>query len=431
MAYEAGSDPVILHCDLNGFFASVECLYRPELRAVPMAVCGDPEARHGIILAKNELAKGFGVQTAETIAAAKKKCPELVLVPPHHDRYVQWSRIVGDVYAQYTDMVEPFGIDESWLDVTGSRSLFGDGETIANTIRERVRRETGLTISVGVSFCKVFAKLGSDLKKPDAVTLIPRSKFKEIVWPLPASDLLFVGRNVDETLKKLHIRTIGELAAASPELMRQAFGKLGDTLLVYARGEQTDPVRRIGETDEVKSVGNGMTFARDLTGEEDLRAGVLLLAESVASRLRRAGAFCRTVQVQIKSPALHVISRQKSTARPTATRREIAETAMAILREAWPMQNPVRALTVTAQNLVFAGEAAEQPSLFDDESSLRRRERDERLENAIDAIRGRYGKNALIFGASTREDIIAGHEKKVRKADKTDDAGGKETSKNG
>ena len=415
MAYEPGKDPVILHCDLNGFFASVECLYRPELRAVPMAVCGDPEARHGIILAKNELAKGFGVQTAETIAAAKKKCPELVLVSPHRDRYSYWSRVVGDIYAQYTDMVEPFGIDESWLDVTGSRSLFGDGETIAHTIRERVRRETGLTISVGVSFCKVFAKLGSDLKKPDAVTLIPREKFREIVWPLPASAMLFVGRSVDEKLKKLRIRTIGELAAAPPRILQESFGKLGDTLGTYARGEQTDPVRRIGETDEVKSVGNGMTFARDLQGEEDLRSGVLLLAESVASRLRRAGAYCRTVNVQIKSPALHVISRQKSTARPTAARGEIAEAAMEILREVWPMQNPVRALTITAQNLVFSGEAAEQSSLFDDADSVRRREKNDRLESAIDAIRGRYGRDALIYGASTREDIIAGHEKKSKK----------------
>ena len=250
----------ILHCDCNGFFASVECVHRPELKEVPMAVCGDPENRHGIILAKNELAKQYGVTTAETIWQAKRKCPQLVLVAPHHDEYAHYSRLVNEIYQQYTDRVEPFGIDESWLDVTGCEELFGDGVTIAETLRRRVREEIGLTISVGVSFNKIFAKLGSDYKKPDATTVITRENFRQIVWPLPVGSLLYVGRAAQESLRRIGVTTIGELAQAEQKNLQLALGKLGEQLWVYANGMDESPVHRTDEKREVKSVGNGMTF---------------------------------------------------------------------------------------------------------------------------------------------------------------------------
>ena len=219
---------VIFHCDLNSFFASVELLSRPELRGVPVAVCGDPEQRHGVILAKNEPAKQRGVRTAETIWQARRKCPELVLLPPHHRLYAEYSKRINAIYYEYTDLVEPFGIDESWLDVTGSLHLFGgDARALADALRERVRRELGLTISVGVSFNKVFAKLGSDYKKPDATTVIPPDGWRELVWPLPVGSLLFVGHAAEELLGRYGVRTIGELAACKEETLDALMGKLG------------------------------------------------------------------------------------------------------------------------------------------------------------------------------------------------------------
>ncbi len=207
-------DRVILHCDCNGFYASVECALNPAYRSVPMAVCGDPESRHGVILAKNELAKAFGVQTAETIWQARRKCPELVLAPAHHKEYREFSEAVNAIYCQYTDLVEPFSIDESWLDVTGSRTLFGSGVQIANELRRRVKKETDLTISVGVSFNKIFAKLGSDYKKPDATTLITRENYRQILWPLPVGSMIYVGKVAAEKLSRAGIDTIGQLAQA-------------------------------------------------------------------------------------------------------------------------------------------------------------------------------------------------------------------------
>ena len=256
---------MILHCDCNSFYASCELLSRPELRGVPVAVCGDPAERHGIILAKNEPAKKYGVKTAETIWQAKKKCPDLVLLPPHHDLYAEYSRKVNLIYSDYTDLVEPFGIDESWLDVTHSLHLFGgNAEALADTLRSRVKRELGLTISVGVSFNKVFAKLGSDYKKPDATTVISPENWQEIVWPLPVGALLYVGRAAQELLEKYGVRTIGELAGCSEEMLETLMGKLGVQLHRYANGLDSASVLGEQERDSVKSVGNSMTFRKDL-----------------------------------------------------------------------------------------------------------------------------------------------------------------------
>lgn len=395
-------DRTILHCDCNAFYASVECVQRPELRQIPMAVGGDQESRHGIILAKNELAKKFNIQTAETIWQAKRKCPELVVVPPRHDLYAKYSRIVNQIYAEYTEQVEKFGIDESYLDVTNSRMLFGDGETIADALRQRIKRETGLTISVGVSFNKVFAKLGSDYKKPDAVTVISRENYQEIVYPLPVSALLFVGKSTEQTLSGLCIHTIGELAAADEGRLVKKLGKAGAVLHKYARGEDDEPVRSIYEREEVKSVGNSITFRRNLTGEAEIKAGIRAIVGSVAARLRNHALKCSTVQVTIKNPELKSISRQKPLACPSFLEREICETAMDIIRENWNLKLPVRMLSVTGLNLVEAGQAR-QLTLFDDENQ---HEKQEQLEKTIDALRNKYGSGSIQAGNMLCNDFI-------------------------
>ena len=192
-SYTEGMKPVILHSDMNNFYASVEILYDPALRDKPVAVAGDEEARHGIVLAKNDIAKRLGIHTGQVLWEARQQCPELVCVPAHYERYLAFSAQAREIYTSYTDQVESFGLDECWLDVTGSVGLFGDGPTIANDIRGRIRRELGLTVSVGVSFNKVFAKLGSDMKKPDAITVITPENYRERAWSLPVSDLLYVG----------------------------------------------------------------------------------------------------------------------------------------------------------------------------------------------------------------------------------------------
>lgn len=397
-------DRTILHCDCNGFFASVECLLKPELKNVPMAVCGNPENRHGIILAKNELAKKYKIQTAETIWQAQKKCPGLVLVPPHHGEYEKYSKIVNEIYGRYTDRVEPFGIDESWLDVTESLSLFKSGKDIADTIRRVITAETGLTVSVGVSFNKVFAKLGSDYKKPDATTVIDRGNFKAIVFPLPVSDLLFVGKKAREVLSKLYIQTIGDLAGSDKELIISRLGKTGELIHDYANGLDDSSVKLASEERELKSVGNGMTFKRDLVGPDDILMGVKALSDSVAYRLRKYGLKCATVQVNIKDPNFKTISRQKGLPSPTDLSKEISNHALDLIKHSWKMNAPIRTLTITGTNLIPADSEEEQLTLFEQTCDYNK-EKQEHLESAIDKIREKFGHSAIGFGSTIRNDI--------------------------
>ena len=379
----------ILHCDCNSFYASVECVYRPELWDVPMAVCGDPADRHGIVLAKNEAAKKHGIVTAETVWQARRKCPELVLVAPHFDRYHAFYEKINAIYCEYTDRVEPFSIDESWLDVTGSERLFGDGKTIADTLRRRVKEELGITISVGVSFNKTFAKLGSDYRKPDATTVLSRETYQELLYPLPVSRFLFVGRSAEQTLNKMGIRTIGELAAADRACLVAALGKSGGQLYDYANGEDHSPVRLFTDRADAKSIGNGMTFRQDLETEEDLLRGLLYLTEPVASKLRAAGQQAAAIQLTIKYPSLKTVSRQRSLSHPTALLSELYDAASDLLRDSWTVGTPVRSLTITACRLQ-KGESNEQLCLFD-ETDHRDRERLETLETVVDDLRKRYG----------------------------------------
>ncbi len=390
---------VILHCDCNNFFASVESIDHPEYRTVPLAVAGDPAQRHGIILAKNEKAKAFGVQTAEPIWQARQKCPDLFLVPPHHEKYEEVSRRVNEIYRQYTDLVEPFSIDESWLDVTGSQLLFGDGKKIADTLRREVKSKIGISISVGVSYNKIFAKLGSDYKKPDATTVIMESDVARIVWPLPVGDLFGVGRKTAAQLEAMGLRTIGALAAADPEFLARRFGKMGQTLSLYARGLDDSPVRR--DREPVKSVGNGTTFPKDLTDRKEIYSQLLALSDSVAGRLRKEGKKGRTVQISVRDTLLTTIQRQRKLDAPTYLAKEIAGVAMELLEAHWKVgTSPIRSLTVTVTDLCDADGYPLQYSLVPSPSDEKNRKQ-EKVEKAMDTLRGRYGKKIITFGSSS------------------------------
>ncbi len=396
------AERVILHCDCNNYFASVELLTRPELKDKPVAVAGDPEGRHGIILAKNMVAKGYGVRTAETIWQARQKCPGLILLPPHMARYRELSRKINAIYLDVTDQVEAFSIDESWLDVTGSRLLFGDGATIADALRRRVREEIGVTISVGVSDNKTWAKMGSDYKKPDATTVITRENVGQVLYPLPVEDLLFVGRAAAEALRRHGITTIGALAACREETLTRLMGKQGAGLWRMANGLDDSPVRRWGEREPVKSVGNSTTFAHDLVGREACRAGLMPLCDSVGGRLRAQGLRCRTVTLQIKDPQLKVISRQKTLPVPTGLTRQIFRAACELLEESWPERAPVRLMAVTAGGLSASGEdvAAQlsflAPVAADDPRQVS-------LEMAVDRVRARFGQEIVRPGTEKVE----------------------------
>ena len=396
-------DRVIYHCECNSVYCSVELRSRPELRTVPTAVCGDPKSRHGIILAKNEPAKKCGVRTAETIWQARRKCPDLVLLPPTRGLYKEYSKKVNAIYDRFTDLIEPFGIDESWLDVTGTLHLFGgDAKALADRIRNTVREELGLTISVGVSFNKIFAKLGSDYKKPDATTVISRENFRRLVWPLPVTDLLYVGRAAAKVLSQYGVTTIGELADFDRKALTELLGKQGGQLWEYANGLEHSAVAPAGSYTPPKSVGNGETFPRNLIRREEVSRGVAMLADQVAVRLRKHGMKASTLQVTIRDPNFKDICRQRPLEAPANTARELFQAAMDILAHGWKSGAPIRAITLTAHNLVPEGEAAEQLDLFR-AASPQKRERVENLERAMDAIRSKYGKGAVTVAALAPE----------------------------
>ena len=386
-------DRIILHADCNSYFASVESIDHPEWKLVPMAVCGDPELRHGIVLAKNELAKAYHIQTAETIYSAKKKCPDLLLVPAHHEKYKAVCERINAIYEGYTDLVERFSIDESFLDVTGSRHLFGSGKEIADKLRRRIREEIGVTVSVGVSFNKTFAKMGSDYKKPDATTVISRENYKELLWPLPIGELLFVGKSGASVLQDHGILTIGDLAQADPASISSFFGKTGVHLQQAARGEDLSPVLPTGYEEQPKSISHNVTFDHDLTDQAEILAGITLISDQVGTRLRRKKLFASVVQIQIKDTSLKVINRQKQLAQYTCNTRLIRDTAVRLLRENWPEGMPIRMLSVGVTGLSLDG--SQQLDLFMDTAKA---EKAQRLDEAVDSIRAKYGKQSITFG---------------------------------
>lgn len=338
---------VILHSDLNNFFASVETVLHPEFRGKPMIVCGDPKERKGVVLAKNEEAKKYGIKTAETVTSALKKCPHVMMSPPHFRDYNRYSKAVKAVYERYTDRIEECSIDECALDVTASIKLFGSGEAIAEGIRRAVREELGLTVSIGVSFNKAYAKLASEMKKPDAVTVITRENYLQKVYPLPATDLLYVGKNTADVLRAYGMVTIGDVANANEALLARILGKRGRQVRVYARGEDQEEVKTADEKEDVKSIGNSMTLRRDVSDREELKRLLYVLAESVAARLRDADAGkCDTVHIWVKDERLKESGRQKKIT-PTELCGDIAEAAFELLKAHCPVGMAVHALGIT------------------------------------------------------------------------------------
>ncbi len=394
-------DRTILHCDLNGFYASVEALFRPDLKGKPMAVGGDPKKRTGIILAKNEEAKKFGVATGEAIWQAKLKCPNLEVLQPHHELYKEYSRKVNAIYARFTNKVESFGIDESWLDVSGSLKLFGSGVEIADKIRETVKSELGLTVSVGVSFNKVFAKLGSDYKKPDATTLFDRTKLESVIYKLPVKDLLFVGRKTAEILTRMRIITIGDLANANERTIYARFGKHGAELLAYARGEDDSPVAYYGETEEVKSVGNSITFPRNLKGRDDFYKGFSKVALKVSTRMFAKKLKCREIGVTIKGADFHSLVRQTALDFPTNVYKDLVEYAMKLTQSHWDFNTPVRMLGITCAKLESA-DTPYQTDLFENRDIDKQKDS---MENAVFNVRKKYGVDSITFGNMLDSDI--------------------------
>ncbi|MCI8458980.1 MAG: DNA polymerase IV [Clostridia bacterium] len=396
----SANDRLILHCDLNNFYASVECVEHPEWKNVPLAVAGNPDKRHGVILAKNELAKKKGIKTGDTIWQAKQKEPALLCVPPHFSEYMRYSKQAFEIYTRFTSQVEPFGPDECWLDVTASTRLFGTGKQIADAIRETVKKETGLTLSAGVSFNKVFAKMASDLHKPDATTLVMRTSYRKVLWPLPVSDMLMVGKRTAEKLQKLNIFTVGDLAAADRAVLRSHFGVMGEKLHEYANGQDNEPVREYVQKRAEKSVGHGMTATRDLNVYADAEALITYLSDKVAQRMRKQNVRASGVALGLRSFELKHITRQKILPRATCAAADIRAAAVTLLHENWSEDPPLRTVTVSAFDLSRLD--AVQMGMFDDTSAAKA----ENLEKALDAIRRKYGEHAVYRAGIEGADFI-------------------------
>ena len=382
---------VILHCDQNCFFASVELLSHPDLRDVPMAVCGDPASRHGIILAKNEPAKRFGIQTAETVWQARRKCPSLVLLPPHHKLYREYSVRVNELYGQYTDLVEPFSIDECWLDVTGSTLLFGSGEEIAQKISADMQNELGITVSVGVSFCKFLSKLSSDINKPNGIFSANRGDYKEKLYPRPVTELMGVGGSTRDKLFSVGIFTIGDLAAASDELIKRLLGKPGDYLLKAVRGLDCEPVRRYGDKPAPKSIGRSVTLPEDVSDALRVRGIFAELADDISSKLRREEMLAGAVQIQIKDNTFKTSQYQKKLANPTRIADSLLAAATELLLANDALRVPARLVGMTACDLTDENEGFQLSFDFDRAHA----ETMEQLGSRVDGLRDKYGKQII------------------------------------
>ena len=393
----------ILHSDMNCFYASVEMLHHPEFSGKPLAVGGDPEARHGIVLTANYIAKKAGVKTGMALWQAKQVCPEIIFVPPRMDLYLRFSRMAQEIYSEYTDLREPFGIDESWLDVSASTSIKGDGMKIAQEISNRIKNELGVTVSIGVSWNKIFAKLGSDYKKPDGITAFTKENYKNIVWNLPAGDLLMVGRSTEKTLRKLGIRTIGELAGTEPSILKTYLGKMGLILYDFANGWDEAPVCTEGYKAPIKSIGNSTTTPRDLISDLDVKIILMALAESVGARLRENGFQCRTVEVSIRDNGLYHFTRQCKLNRASNVTEEIAKAAFELFQKNYNWEHPIRSLGVRGCDLV-SEEMPYQLDLFMDEV---KREKMRKMDQVVDEIRGRFGYQSIQRAFMYQDKLLA------------------------
>lgn len=404
---------VILHSDINSCYASIELLHHPELRGKPVAVGGDPEARHGIVLTADYVAKRKGVKTGMALWQAKQVCPDIVFLPPRMDLYLRFSKMAHEIYGEYTDLQEPFGIDESWLDVTDSASLKGDGYKIANEISNRMKSELGITVSIGVSFNKIFAKLGSDYKKPDAITTMYKDEYQIKAWNLPASDLLYVGRSTERKLRKMGIITIGDLARADEDYLCKILGKMGSILWIFANGYDATPVRSENTSAPIKSIGNSTTTPRDLENNEDVKIILYVLAESVAARLRENGFRCRTVEISVRDKDLYSYTTQMKLPNASNITKEIADAGFRLFTRSYKWQKTIRSIGIRGTDLVNDN-YWEQLDLFHDENQ---REKRQKMDVAIDDIRRRFGfysvKRGLMLGDTILSKVNAKEEHTV------------------
>ena len=384
---------VILHADMNNCYASIETKLNPKLKGVPLAVCGRREDRHGIVLAKSQEAKVLGVKTGEAIWEAQLKCPDLLIVPPNYDEYLKHSRWARDIYYDYSNQVEPYGIDECWLDVSGSLHLFGKGRDIAEEIRSRIKKELGITVSIGVSFNKIFAKLGSDMKKPDAVTEIAREDFKEKIWNLPVEELLGVGKASKKKLNRLMIFTIGDLARGDPDLIRMKLGINGVYLWNYANGRDYSSVTDRDYRDPVKSVGRGITTTEDLENNLEVYRVFRELSFGVSKALRSYGYLAGGIQISVKNNNLLSKQYQRQISYPSLSSTILAEEAYDLFLEKYSWESPIRALTIRAINLIGEKNGS-QLSFYEDYSKLIKREK---VDDAFFKIRERFGDYSISY----------------------------------
>ncbi len=405
-------DRAILHSDANCFYASVETVLNPAYRGKAIAVCGSPEERHGIVLAKSEKAKRAGVKTGMANWQAKQCCRDLIIVPPQYDYYLKFSKLLHGIYRRYTDQVEPFGMDECWLDVTHTPK---DPMQIAEEIRQAVKDELGLTVSIGVSFNKVFAKLGSDYKKPDAITQITRENYRDIVWPLHCGDLLYCGQATTAKLGSIGVHTIGAIAGLPVELMQRKFGKNGLALWKYANGLDDARVAHQDYTAPAKSVGHGITCVADLENEYEAKMVIFALAQDIGYKLRYMNLRANGVQIYVRENDLSFHSWQRKMEVATQDAETIAKAAFALLQSRYSWKKPVRSITVTAIQLDSSHNPMQLCLLYDYE----RHERRERLNRSIDDVNDRFGKYTIIPalvlgekkmpGGSDREIIMPGY----------------------
>lgn len=381
----------ILHCDMNNFFASVECMLDPSLKDKAVAVAGSVENRHGIVLAKNYKAKAVGIATGDAIWQAKQKFNKVVIVEPHYEQYIKFSKLAREIYSRYTNQIEPYGMDECFLDITGSQKAFGTGLQIAHKIRRTIKFELGLTISVGVSFNKIFAKLGSDLKKPDAVTCIDKDSFKEKIWGLPASDLLGVGRATTRVLNRFGISTIGDLANAPKELIQRRLGKNGLALIAFANGADCSVVHRTDYVFPIKSIGHGITTIQDLETDSEVWAVMIDLVQDIGTRLRKHKKKACGVSIVIRNNQLCCQEWQCKLPSPTQSSSNIVKTAFMLFQQSYAWEFPIRSVTLRTIDLIEEAQEV-QYDLFTDYEAIRKRER---LDLTIEEIRHRFGKGAI------------------------------------
>lgn len=377
---------IILHVDMNSFYAAVECMYHPELRGLPLAVGGDAEKRHGIVLAKNEYAKRFGVKTGEALWQARQKCPGLEIISADYPLYMRYSNLARQLYRSYTPKVESFGLDECWLDLSGRDMDFFEASRLAEELHVRIIEELGVTVSIGVSWNKIFAKLGSDMNKPDGTTVITPDNYRQRVWPLPVGELLYVGPATKRKFQHAGIYTIGDLAVSSPDWLQERLGKVGLMLWHFARGEDSSAVAEQDEASIVKSVGNSVTTPRDLVGDEDVKLIFYALGESVAARLREQGLQTACVSISIRDTDLFSLGWQMKLSQPTDLTLEIVGAALEIYHKNYLQKHPIRSMGLRAEKLSPAD--PEQLNFLPDRQ---RREQYARIDRAIDHLRSRFG----------------------------------------